>query len=125
MFKAIAIGALICAASIPVFAQENLVGKWGGSYEFKGLKGHSTYAVDLEITSVEGSVVKGVAKNFSPGGCRGDHVMTGKLDGNKLAMIADKPGGPASDCKFGFRVTIEGDKMIGTTGPSELKLSKK
>ena len=79
---------------------------WGGMPTPVGL--------DLEITSVKGNFVKGILKNNSPGNCRGEYEMVGKLDGNALGMRSAKPGGLGGDCKFGFRAIIEGNKMTGS-----------
>jgi len=125
MFKIFVAGAAICAFSISAFAQENLVGKWGGSYQYASAKGQISINVDLDITSVEGNVVKGVAKHYSRGGCAGEFQMRGKLDGSNLGIASTEAGGPAGDCKFGFRVAVEGNKMTGKIGPNDLVLNKK
>lgn len=125
MFKVIAIGAVVCVFSMPAFAQENLLGKWGGSYEYASATGRININVDLNITSVEGNVVKAVARDYSRGGCGGEHQLSGKLNGNSLGMIADKPGGAMGDCKWGFRANVEGNKMNGKIGPNDLVLNKK
>ena len=80
--------------------------------------------VDLEITSVEGNTVKGVARNYAQN-CGGEYQMAGKLDGNNLGMASAQSLGAAGDCKFGFRVVVEGTKMTGKIGNYDLTLNKK
>lgn len=130
MIKTIAAGLFlgmlsICSAAI---AQENanIVGKWGGNYLAKGTAiGEVRVGVDLEVTAVEGGKVTGIARNYATTACSGEYKMVGKIEGNKLGMISTGPGGRTGDCKFGFRVEVEGDKMTGTIGNSELILTRK
>jgi hypothetical protein len=127
MFRSFVICAALCAISSSAFAQENLVGKWGGNYIFRGsIRGDVTIGLDLEITSVEGNVVKGVLRNYSNRGCNGEFQMVGKLDGNELGMRATEAAGPNADCKMGFRATVDGTKMTGKLGSMhDLNLNKK
>jgi hypothetical protein len=128
MFKTFFIGATLCALSIPAYAQETLVGKWSGSYLYVGNLGGTTapanIGVELEITSVEGNVVKGLAKQFSRI-CGGEYPLSGKLDGNNLGMVSAPNMGPTGDCRFGFRAVVDGSKMTGKVGNYDLQLSKK
>ena len=73
---------------------------------------------------MEGNIVKGTA-NYYARTCRGDYQMTGKLDGNNLGMISTGYGGTTGDCKFGFRATVDGGKMVGKMGSNDLVASKK
>ncbi|HTE15482.1 MAG TPA: hypothetical protein VK642_10435 [Burkholderiales bacterium] len=125
MLRAFAIGAAICAISISAFAQNNLVGKWGGSFEFTGgSRDKRPIGVDVEITSVEGDVVKGVARNYALT-CGGEYQIAGKLEGNDLRMASPQTGGGTNDCRFGFRVVVDGTKMTGKIGNYNLTLNKK
>jgi len=111
--------------SVSAFAQSPLVGKWGGHYIFKGSRrGDINVGVDVEITNVEGNAVKGVAKSYARA-CGGEYQMTGKLEGNSLRMSSPDRSGAAGDCSFGFQATVEGDKMTGKFGNSDLYLTKK
>ena len=79
MFKAFVIGTALCTISISAFAQDNnLIGKWSGSYLYLGNLGASSaptnVGVDLEITSVENNIVKGLAKQFTRV-CRGEYPL--------------------------------------------------
>lgn len=126
MIKAFVIGTTLYALSIAAFAQENLLGKWGGSYLYAGSGALApvNIGVDLEITSVEGDVVKGLAKHYARN-CGGDFPLTGKLDGKNLGMVSASNLGPTGDCRFGFRVVVEGGKMTGKVGNFDLQLNKK
>jgi hypothetical protein len=127
MFRAFVIGAALCAISFSALAQDNnLVGTWSGSYLYMGSV-RSTPApvgVEVEITSVEGNVVKGLAKQFSRV-CGGEFPLNGKLDGNNLGMISASNLGPTGDCRFGFRAVVDGNKMTGKVGTYDLQLNKK
>jgi hypothetical protein len=125
MSRSIILGIAWCAFSLSAFAQDtnNLVGKWSGSHTFASAVGQINIRFELEITSVEGNTVKGTAKYYGRA-CAGDYVMTGKLNGNNLGMISTNSGGPTGDCKFGFRATVDGNKMTGKTGPNDLTASK-
>ena len=128
MFRAFALvmGVALYALSMCALAQENLVGKWSGTYLYTGSAraASGNVGVELEITSVENNVVQGVAKQLSRI-CGGEYPLTGKLDGNNLGMISAKNLGPTGDCQFGFRVVVDGTKMTGKVGNYDLQLSKK
>ena len=129
MFKAFVIGTALCTISISAFAQDNnLIGKWSGSYLYLGNLGASSaptnVGVDLEITSVENNIVKGLAKQFTRV-CGGEYPLAGKLDGNNLGMISAPNLGPTGDCRFGFRVVVDGNRMTGKMGNYDLQMSKK
>jgi hypothetical protein len=123
MLRAFVIGAAFCTFAMSAFAQENLLGKWSGSYVYTGTT-DMNIGLDLEITSVEGNVVKGVAKNYARA-CAGDYQMSGKIDGAILGMLSTNSGGAKGDCKLGFRVTVEGSKMTGKIGTYDLTFTKK
>ena len=92
MFRTFFIGATLSALSISAFAQENLVGKWSGSYLYVGNLGGAAapvnIGVELEITSLENNVVKGLAKLLARV-CGGEYPLTGKLA--DLIVVAANP----------------------------------
>ena len=124
MFRAYVIAAAtLCAILQSAHAQETLVGQWSGVYFHKG--GQVNVPLELEITSVEGDLVRANLKEF-PRTCGGDYAMVGKIEGKNLGMRAVKPGGPRGDCAFGFRATLDGSKMTGLVGGThDLTLTKK
>ena len=126
MIKSLCIGAVCCAFSWTALAQENVVGKWSGSWK-NTIGGRDTpVGLELEITNVEGNVVTGTMNNMSNRGCNGVFPMRGKLNGNELGMIATAGGGAQSDCKIGFRATLDGTKMTGRFGGQyDMTLNKK
>ena len=108
------------------YAQDSLVGTYNGSYTYPGGRGHSPISatVQLIIASVENGVAKGTATTFQNASA-GEYPMEGKIDGNKLTMKSTAKGGRTGDCTFGFNVTQEGGKFVGTTGSGyPLQLSK-
>jgi hypothetical protein len=123
MRRAFVIATAVCAFSQSAFAQETLIGQWSGGYFHKGV--NMNVAMELEITSVEGDLVRGNLKEFSRT-CGGDYAMVGKIEGKSLGLRAVKPGGPRGDCAFGFRATMDGSKMTGLVGGThDLTLTKK
>lgn len=125
MIKSICLGAACCVFSLAALAQENLVGSWSGSYRFQSNVRDTSLGVELEVTSVEGNVVKGKFKNLSGGACAGEYPMAGKLNGNELGMASTETGGAQKDCKMAFRVTVDGNKMTGKMGRWDLQMNKK
>ena len=126
MFKSLLIGAACCAFSLTALAQENLVGKWGGSWRSNIGGVDRQIGLELEITSVEGNIVRSTMNNMSNRGCNGVFPVVGKLNGNELGMIATEAGGAQRDCKPGFRATIDGTKMTGKYASQyDMTLNKK
>jgi hypothetical protein len=51
--------------------------------------------------------------------------MTGTVRDDSLRMRSTHAGGPAGDCSFGFRGTVQGTKIVGATGNgTPLELSR-
>jgi len=105
---------------IPAYAQDSLAGKYTGSItRQQGSKG-----LTLVIDSAQGGVVKGTATRTEKN-CKGDYPVEGKVEANKLKLSALKKGGLAGDCSVNWDLTIEGNKLVGTTGSGhQIELSK-
>jgi hypothetical protein len=99
-------------------AQDSLTGTYTGSFTGAPPK-EPQLGMELRINSVDQGTVKGTARVLS-GQCAGTYPMEGKYENNKLTMKATE--GP---CPFGFNVTQEGNKLVGSTGAGRpLQLSK-
>ncbi len=118
---------LILFFSVSVFAQEALVGKYSGAFTQPTRNGDQQVGLTLEISSVEGGAVKGTAVRMAPpgrGGCRGEYPVEGTVKGNELTLKATEKGGPAGDCNVNLKLTVEGNKLVGTMGQFKTTLSK-
>ena len=115
----LAAAAAIAATSV-VIAQESILGKYRGSYQTRSGR---HMVVTLDITSVEDGIVKGMGSlrttNLKGGACRGDYPFTGTLKDGELDVRAEEKGGPAGDCNFRVRATIEGGQLKARFGQNE------
>jgi len=111
-----------------LFAQESLVGKYSGGFMTRVTQGDQLVTLVLEITSVEGGKVKakalrGAVGNFGPGvACAGEYQMEGTYENNKL--VIKSVAGPGGDCRLGFVLVAEGNKLKGRFGKRDVELSK-
>ena len=118
----------VLSVAASAYAQDALVGKYTGSYALAVRDKEITVRLTLVIASVEDGVVKGTATTASSGSrppCDGDYPMAGKYEGNKLQLHATQKGGRTGDCSLALNLTVEGNKLVGTTGTgSQVQLSK-
>jgi len=110
-------------------AQQTLLGKYSGSFSSFTNFGQVITGITLEILSVDGDKVsatavraRGGAAGRSP--CAGEYPVEGKLKGDTLALRATTKGGPAGDCDLTLRLTVEGNKLVGTVLKYKAELSK-
>ena len=114
-------GLLLIAAGAS--ADDSIVGRYNGSVSTEGINSR-VWAVSIVITSVEGGVIKGTGIREDPG-CRGEYPLRGKLRGNRIGVRAIEKGGPAGDCGFGFRGTVQDGALVGKyLGKRDLELRK-
>jgi hypothetical protein len=106
------------------YAQQpaTLAGKYSGTYTVSGKMGDRPWGLELNITSAEGENVKGTLLRHGAQ-CKGDFEMEGTLKENQLVLRSNK-GGPSGDCTSNFRLTVEGNKLVGTMGNFPAQLSK-
>ena len=127
MNKIVVAAGLAVLVSAPVLAQHALVGKYTGSFTQPTTNGDMHPSITLEIVSVEGNTVKGTAVRGSAGPayrCAGEYPMEGKVKDNALTLRATTKGGRAGDCDLSFRVTVEGNKLVGTVLNYKTELTK-
>jgi hypothetical protein len=104
-------------------AQGTLVGKYSGTFAVSSIRSE-TFSMKLVIDSVDGGVVKGTA---TPEGniCAGAFPMQGKLEGKQLSLHSTGKGSSLKGCTFDLNLTVEGNKLVGTTDAGDpVKLSK-
>ena len=121
--------AVLVSVVAGVYAQDALPGRYTGTYAFLGGSKENTVRLTLVIASVEGGIVKGTATNEGSTGrknpCGGDYPMEGKYEGNKLQLKSTEKGGRVGDCGLSLNLTVEGNKLVGTTGAGyKVQLSK-
>ena len=97
-----------------------LIGRYTGRLVSDG----SPVAITLQILAVDNGAVSATASHGS-GRCEGDYRMTGTLLNDALRMRSTHSGGRYGDCSFGFRVAIQGAKLVGqTSAGAPLELSR-
>src|SRR5688572_11736903 len=100
-------------AGMAVQAQENVTGKYSGSFVTQ-IQGRDTQVgLVMVISSVDDARVKGVA-TISGQVCGGDYPFEGYLKGTELGVRSNVKGGRAGDCTFGMRGTLEANRIVGT-----------
>jgi hypothetical protein len=71
--------------------------------------------VTLDISAVQDGTVTATA-NQSAGPCAGSYRLTGTVRDDALRVRSTHAGGRGGDCSFGFRGSVQGTKLVGTTG---------
>jgi hypothetical protein len=118
---------LLLIFSGAVFGQQALEGKYSGHYVFLGSRGEINHGLTLEIASTEGGAVKGTATRMATGArtpCNGKYAVEGTLKDNQLNLRSLEKGGAASDCNVNLRLTVEGNKLVGTLGSLKTELTR-
>jgi hypothetical protein len=129
MKLALAIGLALSILAGFSHAQESLVGKYSGGFKAKTNQGEQWATVVLEILSVEGGRVKakavrGAYANIGVGlTCAGEYQLEGTYENNKL-LLKSVAGPGAGDCRLGFMLVVEGNKLKGRLNKNDLELSK-
>ena len=104
-------------------ADDSLVGRYNGSVTTEGINAR-VWGVTIVITSVEGGVIHGTGIREDPN-CRGEYPLRGKRRGNRIGVRSIQKGGPAGDCGFGFRGTVEDGALVGKfLGKRDIELRK-
>ena len=109
-------------------AQENLVGKYAGTFNLQTQsRGVLPIPISLQITSAANGKLQATASrghnNKAGQGCAGEYKLTGSYEGNKIDLKSDA-GGPAGDCVMHLQLVAEGNKLKGTMGKSEVEFSR-
>ena len=116
--------ALLAFIPLRLSAQESIIGTYSGHFMQKSQRGERSRALHLVISNLEGDVASArLTRQTSD--CGGEHPMQGKYDGNRLKLRSTEKGGAAADCSLSLDLTVEGKKLVGTTGRGEqVQLSK-
>jgi len=109
-----------------------LLGKYSGSFSSSTPRGEVTTGITLEILSVDGDAVAGKAIRApaARGGrspCAGEFPVEGKVRGDTLELKGTEKGIKAmgaGDCEMALRLTVDGNKLVGTINNSKAQLSK-
>ena len=125
----LATGVALFAAADVVYGQQDLTGKYSGSYETEskspGARGGSSIiiGVELEIASLDGDKVTGTWR-FLKGFCTGVYTFSGSYQGNRLQ--AKTVEGPKQGCgNYQLSFALDGGKWVGKFGGGqELVLAK-
>ena len=124
MKSAVAFGlAIAFSVSAASFAQDSIVGSYQGSYAITNARGPVEIGVTLVIASVNEGKLTGTG-TYHFGACRGDYPLVGSLKENAIGLRSTAKGGAAGDCGFGFKGTVEGNRLVGNIGKYEVVLRK-
>lgn len=126
MKKSILGAGLILFLSSIGFAQQTLLGAYSGTFAAPSFSGGTLVHVGLtlELTSLEDGTVKGKAVRMGTSSCAGEYPVQGTVKGNELELRSTARSGRASDCRTGFKLTVEGNKLTGTMNGMIAQLSK-
>ena len=118
---------LVLLCSHAALAQHALIGKYSGFYLARTVTADRPMGLTLEIVTVEGDTVKGIATRMASGPrppCNGDYPVAGTVKGDALDLRSTRMGGPAGDCRMRLRLTAQENKLIGTMNGVNTELSK-
>ena len=120
--RAMVLTALLAGNGV-LHAQDTVAGSYVGSYDVQTPIGFQSFGITVVISSIENGVVTGTATRHR-GSCAGELPLRGKYQGNEISLGATAKGGKAGDCGFGFKGTVDGNRLIGKMGSTELVLRK-
>lgn len=127
MKMAFVAGLVVTIGSTCVYAQQDLVGKYTGTYPQSTPRGEVSLGLTLEILAVEGDTVKGKAVRIAAGqagrACAGAYPVEGTLKGDALELKATEKGA-TGDCGMVLKLMVEGTKLVGTIGNARTQLSR-
>jgi len=123
-----AFGSCLLVFAALLHAQENLVGKYNGTFQLQTQsRGVLPIAISLEITNAVGGKLQGKASrshnNKAGQGCAGEYKLEGTYQGDKIEMESEA-GGAAKDCVMRLHLVAEGSKLKGKMGTSDVEFSK-
>jgi hypothetical protein len=115
--------------SCPALAQQTLLGKYSGTFSYIDHRGEVHTGISLEILSVDGDSVSAKAVRASGSlrgrsACAGEYQLEGKVKGDALELRVTEKGGGAGDCGMTLRLTVDGNKLVGTVNKNKAQLSK-
>ena len=124
MKSAVAFGlAVAFSVSAASFAQDSVVGTYKGSFPLATARGPVEIGVTLVIASVDEGKLTGTG-TYHSGACLGDYPVVGSVKENAIGLRSTKKGGAAGDCGFGFKGTVEGNRLVGNIGRYDVVLRK-
>jgi hypothetical protein len=128
MKLAVALGSSLLIFAATSHAQENLVGKYSGTFmQQTQSRGIIPIGISLEITNaadgkLQAKVLRS-AQRMAGQGCAGEYKLEGTYEGNKIEMKSE-PGGRGNECILQFHLVAEGNKLKGKMGKSDVEFSK-
>jgi hypothetical protein len=126
--RTMCIGIALFSCSTLLSAQQGLIGSYEGRFVHTGFAGYGpqhTYAT-LEIANADNGKLAGKLKieRHWAYACEGDYVVQGTYQDNKLDLLTSE--GVKRGCgKESLVLTVQGNKLVGTFGSSEIELGKK
>jgi hypothetical protein len=115
-------GAFLLLFSSILFAQQELLGTYRGTFDVEGSRNRNTHGLELQITSIESGTMTGKLKVMG-GNCRGDYSISGKYSSNEFALRT--AAGEIKGCgNTRLVLAVRDGKLVGQYGRSATELSK-
>jgi hypothetical protein len=116
--------------SLTAFGQEPVLetGTYSGTYQ--GAGSNTRITITLNVQSVTDGLVKGTARRNTSNmrgatpACDGEYPVQGTFKDGQLAVRETAKGGKTGDCGIGVRAKLQGNKLVGKSGPNDVELSK-
>jgi hypothetical protein len=103
------------AAKRPEAAADSTSGALAGRY-VGNISGTDGGGLTLTISGVQGGAVKATAALTAGGVCDDNYPMQGSMRSGRLELRATQMGGRANDCPLSLSLTVDGNRMTGSTG---------
>jgi len=117
---------MLLFASLVHAEESTLVGRYTGTFQVQdNYTPNRTIGMTLVIQKASEGKVDASGQLHARGPCHTQFPMVGTLKGNQLQLETVRPEGKDSDCPIVLKLTVDGSKLVGTTGHGlSVRLSK-
>ena len=117
------LGLAVLACSSLAYAQQDIAGRYSGSYSVSGLNHPMRYTGTLTITGVENGKVAGKF-NIDANVCSGDYPIQGTYQDGKLELRTGD--GSMRGCgQDAIEMVLQGNRLVGKIGGFNASLDRK
>ena len=118
---------MLLLASLVHAGESSLVGRYTGTFQVQdNYTPNRILGLTLVIKKVTEGKVEATGQVHARGPCHTPFPMVGTLKGNQLQLQTVRHEGQDSDCPAVVKLTVDGSKLVGTTGGGlPVRLSKK
>ena len=108
---------MLLFASLVHAEESSLVGRYTGTFQVQdNYTPNRTIGMTLVIQKASEGKVDASGQLHARGPCHTQFPMVGTLKGNQLQLETVRPEGKDSDCPIVLKLTVDGSKLVGTTG---------